>query len=212
MSSISDQATLQKLMTFIQGSLNTIVEIERENANYRRMIRVLQGREPEQREKRRLITWIAHSDPGFIEGMQQIAPSLLLDLQSIIQTGGEVMDNLSKREPDLVILGDEFDDIPADFVYDTVRSQSPRCAVLRVWGWPVGQRLGVLEGPHEEARIERPMESGHDLVALIDEVRQRFEDMELRAEFGRAFRDRHLNFLRSYKEVSALLEGLSSRR
>lgn len=212
MSSNPDQASIQKLLTFLQGSLNTFVELERENANYRQTIRVLQGRDPEQRDKRRLITWIAHRDQGFVDGMMQIAPSLLLDLQSVIQTGGEVMDNLSKREPDLVILGDEFDDIPTDFVYDTVRSQAPRCAVLRVWGWPHGTRQGTLEGPHEEPLIERPLDSGHDLVAMLDEVRQRFDDLDLRAEFGRAFRDRHTNFLRSYKEISTLLESMANRR
>lgn len=211
MSKKIDPAALEKLASFVQGSLNTFVEIERENANYRRTIRVLQGKEPEQRDKRRLVTWIAHRDVGFIDGMRQIAANLLLDLQYIVQTGGEVMDHLSQKEPDLVILGDEFDDIPAEFVLDTIRSHSPRCAILHVSGWPEGDRRGVLIGPYDDANLERTMNSGHDLVALLDEARQRFDDLEMRSEFGRTFRDRHTQWLRVYKEVTDLLQEFQGR-
>ena len=207
-----DPAAFEKLQAFLKASLNAFIEIERENANYRHTIRVLQGKAPKSQEKRRLVTWIAHTDAGFIEGMQQIAPQLLLDIQSVVQTGGEVMDSLSRREPDLVLLGDDFDDIPSDFVFDTIRSQAPRCAFLRVYGWPVGDRHGLLDGPYEEAQIDRTLESGHDLVALLDEARQRFDDLELRQEFGRAFRDRHDNWLRSYKAINDLVESLAGRR
>lgn len=208
----SDRETYEKLLAFVQNSLQTFVDIERENADYRRTIRVLQNRESETREQRRLVTWIAHQDQGFVDGMQQIAPRVQLDLQAIVYTGGEVLDNLSQREPDLIIIGDNFPDIPAEFVLDSVRSQARRCAILSVHGWTDGERSGELFGPYEEATIQRSLETARDLVALLDEARLRFENLEMSSEFARSFRERHNNWLRAYKEATDALDALLARR
>lgn len=209
----SDRENHEKLLQFIRASLQTFIDIERENADYRRTIRVLQNRESANREQRRLVTWVAHSDAGFVEGMQQIAPRVQLDLQMIVYTGGEVLDNLSQREPDLILLGDTFPDIPAEFVMDSVRSQARRCAVLSVAGWSSGgQRLGVLSGPYEEATIERPLDTARDLVALLEEARLRFENLEMSSDFARSFRERHNDWLRGFKNATETLETMIERR
>jgi|SRR5690554_347157 len=208
----SDRENYQKLLQFIRGSLQTFIDIERENADYRRTVRVLQNRESGTREQRRLVTWIAHSDAGFVEGMQQIAPRVQLDLQVIVYTGGEVLDNLSQSEPDLILLGDNFPDIPTEFVLDSVRSRARRCAVLSVTGWSEGDREGVLSGPYDEATISRPLESARDLVTLLEEARLRFENLEMSSDFARSFRERHNAWLRGFKEATETLESLIEKQ
>ena len=211
MASNSDRENIERLLGFLQESLQTFIDIERENADYRRTIRVLQNRESETREQRRLVTWIAHSDASFVEGMKQIAPRLQLDLQAIVYTGGEVLDNLSQREPDLIVLGDNFPDIPGEFVVDSVRSQARRCAVLTVRGWSEENRSGILSGPYDEATIERELGTARDLVVLLEEARLRFENLEMSSDFARSFRERHERWLRGYKDASETLEALKAR-
>lgn len=211
MSSNADRDAYEKLLSFVQSSLQTFVDIERENADYRRTIRVLQNREAEVREQRRLVTWIAHMDEGFVDGIQHLAPRIQLDLQVIVHTGGEVLDHLSKREPDLILVGDNFPDIPSEFIVDSIRSQARRCAVLLVSGWPDGQREGVLTGPYDEATIKRPLETARDLVALLEEARARFEGLEMSSDFARSFRERHTTWLRGYKEATDMLQSIVER-
>lgn len=207
----SERENYQKILDFIQGSLQTFVDIERENADYRQTIRVLQNQESAERSQRRLVTWIAHGDEGFIEGMRQIADRVHIDLQVVVYTGGEVIDYLSRSEPDLLIIGDNFPDIPAEFVLDSVRSQAQRCAVLRIDGWSTTERSGQLSGPYDEATIERDLETARDLVALLDEARLRFEGLEQSSNFARSFRERHSKWLRGYKEATDLLNDLMKR-
>lgn len=207
----SEREKYEKLRAFIQGSLQTFIDIERENADYRHTIRVLQNQESAERSHRRLVTWIAHGDEGFIEGMRQIAERVHIELKIVVYTGGEVLDYLSRSEPDLIILGDSFPDIPTELVLDSIRSQAERCAVLRIDGWSTAERSAMLTGPYDEATIERRLETAKDLVALLDEARLRFEGLEQSSNFARSFRERHSNWLRGYKEATELLEALLQR-
>lgn len=207
----STRENYEKLRAFIEGSLQTFIDIERENADYRHTIRVLQNQEAATRSERRLVTWIAHGDEGFIEGMRQIADRVHIDLQVVVYTGGEVLDYLSRSEPDLLIIGDNFPDIPAEFVLDSVRSQAQRCAILRIDGWSTSERAAQLSGPYDEATIARDLSTARDLVALLDEARLRFEGLEKSSNFARSFRERHSNWLRGYKEVTDIIDDLLDR-
>lgn len=204
----STRENYEKLRAFIEGSLQTFIDIERENADYRHTIRVLQNQEAATRSQRRLVTWIAHGDEGFIEGMRQIAERVHIDLQVVVYTGGEVLDYLSRSEPDLLIIGDNFPDIPAEFVLDSVRSQAQRCAILRIDGWSSNERAAQLSGPYDEATIGRDLSTARDLVALLDEARLRFEGLEKSSNFARSFRERHSNWLRGYKEATDIIDDI----
>lgn len=208
----SERENYEQLLAFVQGSLQTFIDLERENADYRHTIRVLQNQESGERSQRRLVTWIAHGEEGFIEGMRQIAERVRIDLQVVVYTGGEVLDHLSRSEPDLLIIGDTFPDIPAEFVLDSVRSQAQRCAILRIDGWSSSERSAELSGPYDEAVISRPLETARDLMALLDEARTRFEELEKSANFAQSFRERHNRWLREYKGATEVLETLIQRK
>lgn len=207
----AERDNYEELLAFVQGSLQTFIDIERENSDFRHTIRVLQNQESADRSKRRLVTWIAHSEEGFIEGMRQIAERVHIDLQVVVYTGGEVLDNLSRSEPDLLIIGDVFPDIPAEFVLDSVRSQAQRCAILRIDGWSTNERSAELSGPYDEATISRKLETARDIMALLDEARLRFKGLERSSNFARSFRERHSNWLRGYKNATELLEALINK-
>lgn len=202
----------EQLLSFARTSLQTFIDIERENADYRRTIRALQNRDSDERSSRRLVTWLAHDNESFVEGMRQIEERIHIDLQIIVFTGGEVLDHLSRSEPDLLILGDDFPDIPAEFVLDSVRSQADRCAIVRIEGWNQGDRLGTLSGPYDEPSISRPLETANDLLVLFNEARARFELLEMSSDFARSFRERHQSWMQEYKNVATILEAILEKQ
>lgn len=212
MSGHNGRDELERAIEFLDASFRVFVDIERENADFRRAIKEIKNPGSYRAAKRRLSTWVAHEDESFVSGMVKLAEHLELDLAYAAQHGGELLDKLSQSEPDIIVLGDAFPDIPVEMVFSTVRSQAQRCCVVRInsWGNP-DHRTGTLEGPYDEAEIERTLPTARELAMLLKEAERRHEDLEASKEFARSFRERHSSWVRSYKEIREQLNELRRR-
>ena len=206
---MGNRATIDSLLNFLSDTLNLYIELERENAEYQRTIARLQNPSMAAGGDRRMNLWVAHEDPGFLGGMQKLAPRLNLLPVVVVQTGGEIMDRLSSAKPDILVLGDSLPDLPVEFLIDSLESEVRRAVLVQVLNWgEQTERSTRIVGPYGEPSVDAPMQNANDLVVALTEARRRVEHVELTRDFARHFKERHADFIARYNEVRAMVERL----
>lgn len=198
----------EELSTFLELSLQTFMQLERQNVELRQRVAVVDDPASAARMNRIFHAWITHSDPRFSQGVLALEDRIGIKFDKQMTTGGEVLDRISAEKPDLVLLGDSLPDIPAELITESIRSEHPSVAIVMVRRWGAPDMYAELLGQKEGDSLVRPLRNADDLVAVLESAKARCAAADLGREFFRKFSESHGKFLDHYRTFRRLLEGL----
>ena len=195
----------QRLTEFLDTTLQTFLELEKNNHELRIQVQELKDPSKAQRRKRQLSVWVAHPDETFCKGVASLADPLNVLIHPPLAMGGSLLDRLSSKQPDIVILADMLADIPGPFVLNTITSDYPNLVCVMISNWNTNNMEGELTGPKVAEKVTRKLKSVDDLVALLKEAKMRCYDIDMGMEFAREFKERHSTFIENYTEIKRAL-------
>ena len=207
-SGVAKQVVVASATAFAELALQTFTAVEKEHLDILR--RALPTEDPTMAARLNTYTrtFIAHQDPDFVRGVIKRGEQLGLEFKAPLATGGEILDKIGHSAGELLIVGDQLPDIPAQMVVETIQSQHPDVAIVYIEAWgTANQSVTLLSGTM--APVSRLMRSVSDLLAILEAARERAQDSLFSKEFTERFRGKHDAFLRKYTELRQLL--VSSR-
>lgn len=196
-------STIELMQGFADFALETFVSLERRNLEVERRLRQFEN--PGATEERPVLSaWVAHSDADFAAGVVTLGPKLRLEIAHPMSTGGEVLDKITDRPPQLLILDASLPDIPGELLVQTVRAEWPELEMVVIEGWGTEAReVLVVAGAAPEVR--RPMKTVQDLIEMMELAADRATDAKMGRDFAEAFKGQHEEFIRRFAEVKKSL-------
>lgn len=206
-SGVSHSRLLQ-VAEFADFALERFLGLERQNMELELDLRRLEN--PDSASERvNLITWVAHSDAEFANGVLSLGPRLGLDVRPPMHTGGEVLDKVSSNPPNIIILDFSLPDIPASLVVETIKSEYSDIQIVSVDGWGTAERTITVTGG-SAPDVTQSMETVDDLIKILEVAAERASDTVIGRDFAAEFKNRHDDFLRRYADVRKAVDAASS--
>ncbi|MFT6400359.1 MAG: DNA-binding NtrC family response regulator [Bradymonadia bacterium] len=199
---------LMEVAEFADFALERFLAIERQNMELERDLRRLENPESET-ERASLVTWVAHSDTEFANGVMSLGPRLGLDVRPPMHTGGEILDKVSSNPPNIIILDFSLPDIPTPLVVETVKSEYTDIQLVTVDGWGTATRTITVTGGSAQD-VTQGMETVDDLIKILEVAAARARDTVMGRDFAAEFKNRHDDFLRRYAQVRKAVEAAAN--
>lgn len=196
---------LVEVADFADFALERFLSLERRNMELERDLRRLED-PTSMTERAHLVTWVAHSDAEFANGVLSLGPKLGLDVRPPMHTGGEVLDKVYSNPPNIIILDFSLPDIPTSLVVETVRSEYSEIQMVTVDGWGTATRTITVTGG-SAPDVTQGMETVDDLIMILEVAAERANDTVIGRDFAGEFKNRHDDFLRRYAEVRKAVDA-----
>ncbi len=129
-------------------------------------------------------------------------------LLSLCQTGGEVLDHVSRQEYHIVVVSSNLPDLPTSMVTKTVKSQVPDTIVVEYQ--PPGDGPGSLTAIDMSGTtpVLEEFRTGTEFLEGLQTLRRAFQAKLDQRRYLQAFRVEHFDFLKKYADMRSRIQKL----
>jgi DNA-binding NtrC family response regulator len=200
------EALLQGVKRFHDQCLEIFLELERRNLHLERKITTLEHPSKNIGLERKLVILVADPDATMGEALKPHLKDFRAEMVDQIFTGGEVLDHIGELLIDLLVVGRDLPDIPAEIVADGVHSQSPNAEIIIVDDWASRSAVAHIVGDELPARQPRPVPTDESLLELVQERCRFIRDREEARKIAQMFKSRHHDYLRALADIRGRID------
>ena len=199
-----DKKLLGDLLDFNEECLKLFLSLERQNIYLEEQAAAAEGRSVAA-EVGHLELLVVHQDDDILDTISRQAAGIPLKCEQVY-TGGEVLDLVSHRRFNVLIMSTMLPDMDGDMLAHSLKSQYPNFEIIVIEGWGGSSASAQILSSSGDNSAVYPLRTGRDLATLLDEIQSRRLHRAEEKRFATMFKDRHEGFIKRYAEMKVRIE------